>query len=166
VDGRAAIEALLEQARARLADAPRDRLGRWRTPRKVLGFSRAPRIEPAGTAWHLGVLLLTDDGLLATGDVVRAREEVRRGFAAESQRERAAVAAAAFRGGFAEGEAVHIGWEDVDLDAVATGSASGPVAVRDGTVSVRWSAGGGLVPLRGYLDERITLLLAPPQGAT
>jgi hypothetical protein len=166
VDPRTGIEEQLAAARVRLAPAPREALGRWHTPRRLLGIPRPARLEQAGTAWHLGVLLLTDDALLATGDIIRAREEARRGFTAESQRERAAIAAAAFRGGFAEGQAVHIGWEQVDLDAVARGAASGPLTFRDGTASVRWSAGGGFVPLARYLDERIALLLQPPQGAT
>ncbi len=160
------IGALLGEVRSRLAGAPRERLGMLRAPRRILGFARAPRIEPAGDAWHLGALLLTDDALLATGDIVRAREEVRRGYTAESQRERAAVAAAAFRGGFAEGEPVHIDWQPVDLDAVARGAASGPVALVEGVPSVRWSPGGGFVPLAGYLRERAELLASPPQGAT
>ncbi|WP_460776193.1 glutaminase [Microbacterium sp. GXF7504] len=160
------IDDLLAEARSRLAGAPRERLGMLRTPRRILGIARAPRIEPAGDAWHLGVLLLTDDALLATGEIVRAREEARRGFAAESQRERAAVAAAAFRGGFAEGETVHLDWQPIDLDAVARGGASGPVALVDGIPSVRWSAGGGYQPLAGYLRERVELLVSPPQGAT
>lgn len=166
VDARGEIEAILGAARSRLSDAPRERLGVWRVPRRLLGIPRAPRIDPAGSAWHLGVLLLSDDALLSTGEVVRAREDVRRGFAAESQRERAAIAAAAFRGGFAEGEAVHLGWQEIDLDAVAAGAASEPVAWQDGRPAVRWSPGGGLVPLQAYLDERVALLVAPPQGAT
>jgi hypothetical protein len=111
------------------------------------------------------VLLLTDDALLATGDIVRAREEVRRGFAAESQRRRAELAAAARRGGLEEGESVHIGWMQLDADGVDRGAASGPLALRDGVPSVRWSAAGGYVPLAAYLDERIELLRHPPLGA-
>ena len=88
--------------------------------------------------------------------------EAPRGFTAESQRARAELAAAASRGGFAEGETVHVGWRMLDLDAVARGEASGPLAWRDGVPSVRWSAAGGCVPLAAYLDERIALLLDPP----
>ena len=53
--------ALFDDARARLADAPREALGELVEPRRVLGIARAPRIVPRGTAWHLGVLLLADD---------------------------------------------------------------------------------------------------------
>ncbi len=156
---------LFDAARGRLAGAPREALGEVVVPRRVLGIARAPRIEPRGTAWHLGVLLLTDDAVLATGDVIRARQEARRGYTAESQRHRAELAAAARRGGFAEGEAVHIGWRMLQPAAVDDGEASGPLALAGGVPSVRWSAAGGLMPLEAYLAERIALLLEPPAGA-
>jgi hypothetical protein len=159
------IAALFDRARAALADAPREALGELRESRRMLGIARAPRIVRAGSAWHLGVLLLTEDGVLATGEIVRARQEAPRGYTAESQRRRAELAAAARRGGFAEGEVVHIGWQRVDLDAAARGEASGPLTVEHGTPSVRWSAVAGSVPLAPYLDERVQLLLAPPPGA-
>jgi hypothetical protein len=157
---------LLDGARARLTDAPREALGELIVPRRMLGVGRSSRIVRRGAAWHLGVLLLADDAVLATGDIVRARQEVRRGFAAESQRQRAELAAAARRGGLAEGETVHIGWQELDPDAVERGAASGPLALRDGVVSVRWSAAGGFMPLAAYLDERVELLRHPPAGAT
>lgn len=156
---------MLDAARARLAGARREALGELVVPRRVLGLGRSPRIVRRGEAWHLGVLLLTDDAVLATGDIVRAREEVRRGFTAESQRRRAELAAAARRGGIAEGEVVHVGWERLDVEEVDRGAASGPLALRDGMPSVRWSAAGGFVPLAAYLDERIQLLMHPPGGA-
>ena len=67
---------LIEAARTRLGDAPREALGELIEPRRVLGIGRSLRIVRRGAAWHLGVLLLTDEAVLATGDVVRAREEV------------------------------------------------------------------------------------------
>jgi hypothetical protein len=159
------VEELFTEARRDLAGLPTELLGRWTTPRRILGVPRSPRIAPAGDAWHLGVLLLTDDAVLATGDIVRAREEVRRGFTAESQRERAAIAAAAFRGGFPEGTAVHIGWTAIDLAALARDAASGPLAVRGGVPAVRWSAAGGYQPLDAYLRDRVALLRTPPERA-
>lgn len=148
-----AASTLFEDARVRLADASRealgvDKAGRW----------RAARIVRAGSAWHLGVLLLDDDRVLATGEVLRAAEEVRRGYAAESARERAERRAQARRGGFAEGEVVHIGWRPIDVAAVDAGGASGPLSTIDGAPQVRWSAAGGLMPLEAYLRERIELL--------
>jgi hypothetical protein len=159
------VEELFAAARRDLAGLPTELLGRWTTPRRILGVTRAPRITPAGDAWHLGVLLLTDDVVLATGDIVRAREEVRRGFAAESQRERAAIAAAAFRGGVPDGTAVHIGWTVLDPTELDRGATSGPLAVRDGRPAVRWSAAGGYQPLADYLRERVGLLRTPPERA-
>lgn len=176
---------LLDAARGRLVGAPREALGELVVPRRILGVARAPRIERRGSAWHLGVLLLTDDAVLATGQIVRARQEARRGYTAESQRRRAELAAAARRGGFAEGETVHVGWRMLDPAAVddaaavappgaagdtgASGGlgaeASGPLVLRDGVPSVRWSATGGLMPLEAYLAERVSLLRDPPAGA-
>lgn len=145
--------ALLEGARHRLAGAPTVALGMLRTSRW-----RADRIVRAGRAWHVGVLLLTDGGVLATGEILRAAEEVRRGYAAESSRGRAARRAMARRGGFAEGEVVHIGWREIDVQAVDDGEASGPLALIDDVPHVQWAPGGALVPLAGYLDEKIALL--------
>lgn len=157
------LSALLDDARARLTGAPREALGVRVQPRRILGIPRAPRIVPAGDAWHLGVLLLTDDAVLATGRVLRARQEVRRGYTAESQRARAHEEAAARRGGFAEGQVVHVDWEPVDLAAISANST--PIAVRDGLPLVRWSAAGGYQPLAAYVSERIDLLQHPPAGA-
>ncbi|MDR6690056.1 hypothetical protein J2X55_000955 [Microbacterium sp. 1154] len=157
------LSTLLDEARRRLSDAPRERLGELQEGRRLLGIPRAARITPRGTAWHLGALLLTDDALLATGDIVRSRPEVRRGFAAESQRRRAELSAAAARGGVPEGETVHIGWQVIDPTAV--GASTTPVALRDGETLVRWSAAGGYMPLGRYLDERIELLRHPPERA-
>lgn len=156
---------LFEAARERLAGVEREGLGELVQPRRLLGVPRSPRIVPRGEAWHLGVLLVGDDEVFAVGDILRAHEEVRRGFTAESQRNRAALAAAAFRGGFAEGATVHIDWQRLDPAAVDGGAASGPLALVDGVPSLRWSASGGFAPLAGYLDERISLVREPPLGA-
>jgi len=156
---------LFAAARARLAEAPREALGELVVPRRILGVARPPRVERRGAAWHLGVLLLTDDAVLATGDIVRARQEARRGYTAESQRQRAELAAAARRGGFAEGETVHLAWRVLQPDVVDAGGESGPHVAGEGVTSVRWSAAGGLMPLETYLAERVALLLDPPRGA-
>ncbi|MFC7788826.1 glutaminase [Microbacterium sp. MAHUQ-60] len=144
---------LLADARRRLAGVPPEALGLLRSSRW-----RADRIVPAGVAWHLGVLLLTDDAVLETGEILRAAEEVRRGYPADSARARAERRAQARRGGFAEGELVHVGWRQLDADAVDAGVASGALALIDGEPGVRWSPSGGIIPLRGYLDEKIALL--------
>lgn len=167
----AALATLVEDVRARLAGSPSERLGVTRAARRVLGIPRAERIVPGDAVWHLGAVLVRCDGpaaegLLATGEILRAREEVRRGFTAESQRARAARAAAARRGGFAEGETAHVDAVPIDPGALVASGASGPVGVApDGALLLRWSRTGAAVPLRPYLDERIDLLRHPAPGA-
>ncbi|MFV4914594.1 glutaminase, partial [Microbacterium lacticum] len=75
----------------------------------------------------------------------------------EAQRERSERAAAAARGGFADGEVVHLGAEPLDLGALRRGEASGPLSVVAGVVHVRWSASGAPRPLADYLDEQFAL---------
>ncbi|KHL00122.1 hypothetical protein LK09_01470 [Microbacterium mangrovi] len=162
---------MVDDVRRELAGYPRQRLGATRPARRILGVLRSERIVPAGDVWHLGAILVRCDGpaaegLLATGEILRARAEVRRGFAAESQRARAARAAAARRGGFAEGETVHVDAVPIDAARLAAEGASGPVGVAaDGSLTVRWRRTGAAVPLRPYLTERIDLLEHPAPGA-
>lgn len=145
--------ALLTAAVADLAGAPKEGLGEQRDSRW-----RGRRIVRVGEAWHLGALLLTDTHALATAEVLRAADPGRRGYTAESARERAERRAEALRGGFDEGEVVHVGWSVIDVDAVDAGGSSGPLALVDGVPSVRWSAAGGFMPLEAYLRERVALL--------
>lgn len=145
---------LLADARRRLAEAPRQGLGVERSSRW-----RGTRIVRAGQAWHLGVLLLTDDAVLATGEILRAAASVRRGYTAESARARAERRAQARKGGFAEGEVVHVGWQVVDVVGVDAGAASGPLALIDGVPHVRWAPSAAFVPLARYLDDQIALVL-------
>ena len=155
---RARVDALLDGARRRLAGAPRERLGDWAHARKLLGFGRAPRIVPIGEAWHVGVLLIGDAEVWATGEILRARAEAPRGYTAQAQRERSERAAAAARGGFADGEVVHLGAAPIDLGDVGRGTVSGPLSVIAGVVHVRWSATGVTRPLGDYLDEQLELM--------
>jgi hypothetical protein len=156
--------ALFDSARTRLQVIPREGLGELVQPARILGIPRAPRIVSRGWVWHLGAILLSEDDVYATGDIIRAHQEVRRGYPAESQRRRAELAAAARRGGFAEGQTVHLGWTRIDLAAVGEGEASGPLTLAAGVPSIRWSPRGGFVPLEPYIEERISLLLHPPLG--
>ena len=145
---------ILSAARAALSGIPKEGLGEERTSRW-----RGQRIVRVGEAWHVGVLLLTDERVFATGEILRAADPGRRGYAAESARERAARRQMALRGGFREGEVVHVGWSD----------ASSVLSVRDGVPMVRWSgasagrsagSGGGSGmwrPLEVYLQEQIDL---------
>jgi hypothetical protein len=136
-----------------LAGVPREGLGEERSSRW-----RGERIVRVGEAWHVGVLLLTDDRALATAEILRATDPGRRGYTAESARARAARRQLALRGGFAEGDVVHVGWSLIDVDAVDAGGSSGPLASTDGVPHVRWSATAAYVPLEAYLQERIDLM--------
>lgn len=149
--------AVLDAARERLVGTPRERLGDWASSRRLLGFGRAPRIVPVGEAWHVGVLLIADATVHATGEVLRARTEAPRGYTAQAQRERSERAAAAARGGFADGELVHLGFTPIDLEAIGRGEASGPLLLVGGVPHVRWSVTGAPRPLAAYLDEQIDL---------
>lgn len=146
---------LLTRAVGDLAGAPKEGLGEERRSRW-----RGHRIVRVGGAWHLGVLLLTETHALATAEVLRAADPGRRGYTAESARERAARRALALKGGFDEGDVVHVGWSIIDVQAVDAGGASGPLATVDAVPSVRWSTAGGYMPLETYLRERVELLRA------
>lgn len=149
--------ALLAHAVDEFAGLPKEGLGEERVSRW-----RGRRIVRVGAAWHLGVLLLDGSRTLATGEVLRAAAPGRRGYTAESARQRAERRAEAIRGGFREGEVVHVGWSVIDVAAVDAGGSSGPLVTADGVPSVRWSIAGGLMPLEAYLRERIELLRSPP----
>lgn len=144
---------LLAAARNELVGVPKEGLGEERASRW-----RGERIVRIGEAWHVGVLLLTDDHVLATAEVLRAADPGRRGYTAESARERAARRQLALKGGFAEGEVAHVGWSVIDADAVDAGGSSGPLASVDGIPQVRWSTSGAYMPLEAYLRERVDLL--------
>ena len=79
MDAETDLKALFDDARRRLAGSPRERLGDWAHARRLLGFGRAPRIVPVGEAWHVGVLLIADAAVYATGEILRARTEAPRG---------------------------------------------------------------------------------------
>lgn len=148
-----AASALVADAVRALAGIPKEGLGEERESRW-----RGRRIVRVGEAWHLGVLLLTETHALATAEVLRAADPGRRGYTAESARERAERRALALRGGFDEGDVVHVGWSVIDLAVVDAGGASGPLAMVDTVPSVRWSTAGGWMPLEAYLRERVELL--------
>lgn len=159
------LATLLDQARTALDGVPRELLGEVVAPR-FLGFARAPRIVLRDEVWHVGVLLISARAVYVTGEVVRSREPARRGYTAESQRERGLLAEAAYRGGILPGTGVHVGWRELDLDRVAAGADRDPIDASGAHPRVRWSASGGWTDLEGYLRDRIDLLRHPPQGAT
>lgn len=160
-DPRESLASVLASARERIRDLPPVRIGAVREPgrmRRLLGGS--PVIAPVAEARHLGVLLVGGAGLWHVGEVLRAAEEVRRGYTADAQRVRAQLQGMAFRGGFGEGETCFLDPEPIDVDAVEAGGSSGPLSRDGGRVMVRWSPGGWLRPLADYLDERIELARA------
>ena len=129
------------------------RIGAPRAPgriRRALGAH--PVIAPIAEAWHLGVLLIGDDAVWATGSVLRAAEEARRGYTAESQRRRDEIRAMAFRGGFGEGETF-----PASTSSRSNTEHPGPLVRQGERIMVRWSPAGFLAPLDAYLDERIAL---------
>ncbi|WP_349309885.1 glutaminase [Microbacterium sp. MM2322] len=148
---------LLRAARERLAGSPRERLGEWTQGRRILGIGRTPRIVPVADAWHVGALLIGDDRVFATGEVLRARQDAIRGYTAEAQRARFERASAAFRGGFAEGEVLHLGWTEMDAAAVDRGESTGILSLVNGVPHVAWSATGPPRPLADYLDDMLSL---------
>ncbi|MDH2444241.1 hypothetical protein QDR37_09820 [Amnibacterium sp. CER49] len=138
--------------------------------RRVLGIQRKAAMRPLGHAWHLGVLLLQPDLVVrAVGGITRAVEPGHPGHVALSIEDRRDHRAAAFRGPFERGATVHYDAAVVPLDADALRASDGPLLLRDGRVLVVWSAAigaAGARDLEPYLDERVELLLHPPQGAT
>ncbi|WP_309067681.1 glutaminase [Microbacterium sp.] len=160
------VEALFAEARTRLRAVPREALGEITEPGRIRALlGSGPRIVRAGSAWRVGILLIDDDAVYEEGEVLRAADPGRRGYAVESARRRAELRAMALRGGFAEGETVHIGWRRLDLASLSAGGSAGPLTWDGGRLAIRWTPTGALMPLSAYLSERISLLLDPPAGA-
>lgn len=145
-------------------------LAAFEHPRPVLGIARRPRMRPLGRVWRLGVLLLAPDGTVsATGRVTRSADPGHPGHVAVSVEARREVRAAVYRGPFAAGETVDFDAEPIDLEPAALREATGPLFLRGDRPLVRWSVSAGddaARDLQAYLDERVELLLHPPQGAT
>ena len=160
----AEVSGLLEAtvARLRAAGIHDESLAVLKHSRGVLGLGASDSLVPAGRAWRLGVLLLSQDGsLYATGEVTRAvqpgRAAVNRSAAGEQRR---AIRAMASRGNFPRGEVVNYGWEPIALDAASLAAGSGLLSMSDGEIRVRIDPGDlGVVPLRRYLDDRVGILL-------
>ncbi len=137
-------------------------------PRRIFGLERAAILKPAGRVWRLGVVLLDADArLYATGAIVRAVPPGHPGHVSQLAEQRKAERAAALKAGYPDGETVNFEAPEIVLDAAVLRAADGPVVLRDEGILVRWSpaSGAGLMPLAGYLRERVELLADPPQGA-
>ena len=131
--------------------------------KRILFIERNARLRRTGAAWNLGAVLIETEtlALLTPGTVTRSKKERRVGYVAESARERDALRWAAARGGFAEGEVVHVDPERLDIDALTAGQCarSGPLVLNDrGEIAIEWARESAPRPLAGYLEERATLL--------
>ncbi len=154
-------------ARLTAAGARTETLAELRIPRRIGPIARAPRFTAIGEVWRLGVLLLTADGrLYATGAVTRARDPRHPNFTSVSGEERREVREAARRSGYAPGQALD--YDAVPLPMDETLGSVGPLMQRDGALFVSWNgsrAADSLTPFADYLDERVELLVHPPEGS-
>jgi hypothetical protein len=167
----AGIRASLERARTRLTEAKaRDEaLAEFVPARRVMLIMREPTMVPVARVWRLGVLLLgTTDGLWATGSITRSLEPGRPAYQSESAERRRAYRAAAFRARFPKGETVNFDAHPIELDAAALAGSAGPLVLDADRALVLWNATLGrdsALPLDEYLDDRVGLLVHPPEGA-
>jgi hypothetical protein len=172
-DGRTidALRESLSRARSRLTEAKaRDEaLAEYVPARRVMLITREPTMVPVARVWRLGVLLLgISNGLWATGSITRVLEPGRPAYQSESAERRRAFRAAAVRGHFPKGETVNFDARPIELDALARDGSSGPLLLDGGRTLVRWNATLGpesALPLDEYLDDRVGLLIEPPEGA-
>lgn len=145
-----------------LRGVPDQALAELRRPRAILGFRRAPVMQPVTRAWRLGVLLLGRDGeLFATGSVTRSVAPLHANNQSESQEARRAIRKAAFDGPFREGEIVNHGWRRLEIDPESLAAGQEPLSLRGDQAVVRWAPGlgdQGLMPLERYLADRLDLL--------
>lgn len=166
-----AARAALAAAAGRLREggAADEALAVFEPARRRLGVMRKPRMRPIGRVWRLGVLLLEPGGAVrATGGITRAVPPGHPRYAALSVEARREVRAAAHRGPFPEGETIDYDAPPVVLTAEGLRTTPGPLLLADDGVRVRWSVSApdeAARPLAAYLDERVDLLLHPPQGA-
>lgn len=156
-------------AAERLRSADPEALAEYVPPHRVLLIARPATMRPLGEVWRLGSLLLgTDAALYAAGRATRAAERGRPGYQSVSREERQDIAAAALRGGYAEGAPVNFDAVPLPLDGSLVASPELPIGLADGEVRVRWRDGApldGAPTLARFLDERVALLLDPPGGA-
>lgn len=178
-----ALEAALQSAEAAIratfdalsaSDARVETLARPVVRRRGLLRRGEIELEAAGAVFPLGVLLLgaargldSEPGeLVAAGTTTRAIDPGHPNFQSVSAEERRAWREAAARGAFREGEALHIDYRPISLDAEAFLRFSGPLSLSGDSISVRWSRTSAMtIPLDAYLRERADLLMNPPRGA-
>jgi hypothetical protein len=166
----AEVKRLLGAAVERLAatGARDEALARFVPARRKFLITREARMESLGRVWRLGVLLLGRDGTLyATGSTTRATEPGRTAYQSVSAEVRRGYRAAAHRSGFAPGETVNFDAQPIVLEPRTIVGSAGPLVLLDDGAFVKWSeTSAALTPFAGYLDDRLGLLVDPPQGAT
>lgn len=168
IDGiRDSLDAAVERLRS--ANAHDEALAIFVPPRRVLVVKRQARFIPIGRAWRLGVFLLDREGTLyETGSTTRAVAPGYPGFQSHSAEERRGYRAAAYLGPFLPGETVNFGATIIALDGDSLRSSHGPLFLHDTTALVRWNASATAetaMPFDAYLNERVGLLIDPPEGA-
>ena len=155
--------------RLRAADPRDEALAIFVPKRRVLLFTKDASFIPIGRVWRLGAFLLDREATLyETGSTTRAVAPGYPGFQSNSAEERRGYRAAAQKGPFRPGETVNFGARIVSLNADELRMSRGPLFVHDGRALVRWNASATAetaVPFDAYLQERVSLLIQPPEGA-
>lgn len=130
-----------------------------------LGVRLAPKLVPVERVWRLGVLLLGHSAALyATGTTLRVSEPRHPNAQSQLAENRRELRALALKSGIAGGETIDLDARDIRVDEITADSR--PLARTSDGYGVRWSATShALTPLAGYLEERVQLLLEPPEGA-
>lgn len=136
--------------------------------RKLL-WRKAATMREVGEVWRIGPILLDAEGNLhSAGRATRAAERPRPDFQSLSREERRDLAAAALKGGFAEGTAVDFDAVPILLDG-SDPPADSPVRIAGGAYRVKWHPSAPLETaptLAAFLDDRVGLLVDPPLGST
>lgn len=160
------VDDLLARAVARLSAAgARDEvLVEYARPRWA-GLRLSPKLTTVGRVWRLGVLLLgRDAALYATGTSLRVSEPQHPNAQSALAEQRRELRAIALRSGISGGETINLDARDIRLDELT--AATRPVARTDAGLLVQWSPNSeALAPFETYVDERVALLIDPPEGA-
>jgi hypothetical protein len=167
----AAIRDALDDVAHRLTQAAaKDELLAELTQRRLMfGLVRQPVFTPVARVWRLGVLLLTHDGTAySTGEITRATSNsTRQNYQSPAAEQRRGYRTLALRSGVPNGETVNFNAPIITLEASALRESSEPLFLRDGQPFVRWSHSlGGEVTMNldSYLNDRVELLVHPPEG--
>jgi hypothetical protein len=134
----------------RAAEIEPEYLAQRRPSRRIGPVQLAEKLVPAGRAWRLGEVLVTDTGqLLGTGVVTRALEP--RQFAANkspAEEARRDLQRAAVRGRFPSGAAVNIDYREIETGLDPGGELTVDLA-------------DAVVGLENYLADRVRFAITP-----